>query len=61
MPIWTYQVQLPPAKFVFVDDHGGHGGRFAGSGGCVICGATIPALAAVLQCAVEANALVRIR
>jgi glucose-1-phosphate adenylyltransferase len=41
-PIWTYQEQLPPAKFVFDDD--GRRGMAVDSlvsGGCVISGATI--------------------
>ena len=40
-PIWTYQEQLPPAKFVFDDD--GRRGMAVDSmvsGGCVISGAT---------------------
>lgn len=41
-PIWTYQEQLPPAKFVF-DDEGRRGGAYDSlvSGGCVISGATL--------------------
>ncbi len=41
-PIWTYQQQLPPAKFVFDDD--GRRGLAVDSlvsGGCVISGATV--------------------
>jgi glucose-1-phosphate adenylyltransferase len=41
-PIWTYQEQLPPAKFVFDDD--GRRGLAVDSlvsGGCVISGATV--------------------
>jgi glucose-1-phosphate adenylyltransferase len=41
-PIWTYQEQLPPAKFVFDDD--GRRGMAVDSlvsGGCVISGATL--------------------
>jgi len=41
-PIWTYQEQLPPAKFVFDDD--GRRGMAVDSlvsGGCVISGATV--------------------
>jgi glucose-1-phosphate adenylyltransferase len=41
-PIWTYQEQLPPAKFVFNDD--GRRGMAVDSmvsGGCVISGATV--------------------
>ncbi|SPJ17629.1 glucose-1-phosphate adenylyltransferase [Burkholderiales bacterium] len=41
-PIWTYQEQLPPAKFVF-DDDGRRGTAIDSlvSGGCVISGATL--------------------
>ncbi len=41
-PIWTYQEQLPPAKFIFDDD--GRRGMAVDSmvsGGCIISGATI--------------------
>ncbi|OOZ42156.1 glucose-1-phosphate adenylyltransferase [Solemya pervernicosa gill symbiont] len=41
-PIWTYQEQLPPAKFVFDDD--GRRGMAVDSmvsGGCIISGATV--------------------
>ena len=41
-PIWTYQEQLPPAKFVFDDD--GRRGTAIDSlvaGGCIISGATV--------------------
>lgn len=41
-PIWTYQEQLPPAKFVFDDD--GRRGIAVDSmiaGGCIISGATV--------------------
>ncbi len=41
-PIWTYQEQLPPAKFVF-DDEGRRGQALDSmvSGGCIISGATV--------------------
>jgi glucose-1-phosphate adenylyltransferase len=41
-PIWTYQEQLPPAKFVF-DDHDRRGVAVNSmvSGGCVISGAQV--------------------
>jgi glucose-1-phosphate adenylyltransferase len=41
-PIWTYQEQLPPAKFVF-DDDGRRGIAIDSlvSGGCIVSGATI--------------------
>jgi glucose-1-phosphate adenylyltransferase len=41
-PIWTYQEQLPPAKFVFdEDDRRGMAVDSLVSGGCVISGATL--------------------
>jgi glucose-1-phosphate adenylyltransferase len=41
-PIWTYQEQLPPAKFVFDDDkRRGTAIDSLVSGGCVISGATV--------------------
>ncbi len=41
-PIWTYQEQLPPAKFVF-DDDGRRGQALDSlvSGGCIISGSTV--------------------
>lgn len=41
-PIWTYQAQLPPAKFVF-DDEGRRGEAIDSlvSGGCIISGSTV--------------------
>ncbi|HDO34371.1 MAG TPA: glucose-1-phosphate adenylyltransferase, partial [Chromatiales bacterium] len=41
-PIWTYQEQLPPAKFVFDDDdRRGMAVDTMVSGGCLISGATV--------------------
>ncbi len=41
-PIWTYQEQLPPAKFVFDDDsRRGHAVDSLVSGGCIISGAEV--------------------
>lgn len=41
-PIWTYQVQLPPAKFVFDDDdRRGMAVDSMVSGGCIISGAMV--------------------
>jgi len=41
-PIWTYQEQLPPAKFVFdEDDRRGVAVDSLVSGGCIISGATV--------------------
>ncbi len=41
-PIWTYQAQLPPAKFVFdSDDRRGEAVDSLVSGGCIISGSTV--------------------
>jgi len=41
-PIWTYQEQLPPAKFVFDDDaRRGTAVDSLVSGGCIISGAAV--------------------
>ena len=41
-PIWTYQEQMPPAKFVFDDDdRRGMALDSMVSGGCIISGATV--------------------
>ena len=41
-PIWTYQEQLPPAKFVFDDDERrGMAVDSLVSGGCIISGASV--------------------
>jgi glucose-1-phosphate adenylyltransferase len=41
-PIWTYQEQLPPAKFVFDDDQRrGMAVNSVVSGGCIISGSTV--------------------
>ncbi|MBC7983121.1 MAG: glucose-1-phosphate adenylyltransferase [Candidatus Obscuribacterales bacterium] len=41
-PIRTFQEQLPPAKFVFDDDHArGHAMDSLISGGCIVSGATV--------------------
>ena len=41
-PIWTYQAQLPPAKFVFDnDDRRGKAVDSLVSGGCIISGACL--------------------
>jgi glucose-1-phosphate adenylyltransferase len=41
-PIWTYQEQLPPAKFVFdEDDRRGTAIDSLVSGGCIVSGSTV--------------------
>ncbi len=58
-PIWTYQEQLPPAKFVFDDDeHRGMAVDSMVSGGCIISGATIRHSLLFSNVRVESHALV---
>ena len=53
-PIWTHQVQLPPAKFVFDDDvRRGVALQSMVSGGCVISGATVQRSVLFSSCEVE--------
>ncbi len=41
-PVWTYQEQLPPAKFIFdMDDRRGAAVDSMVSGGCIISGSTV--------------------
>lgn len=41
-PIWTHQVQVPPAKFVFDDpDRRGEAIQSMVSGGCVVSGSSV--------------------
>jgi glucose-1-phosphate adenylyltransferase len=41
-PIWTYQAQVPPAKFVFDDDgRRGHAVDSMVAGGCIVSGASV--------------------
>jgi len=41
-PIWTYQEQLPPAKFIYdQDDRLGMAVNSMVSGGCIVCGAVV--------------------
>jgi glucose-1-phosphate adenylyltransferase len=40
-PIWTYQEQLPPAKFVDADNRHGSASDSLVSGGCIVSGATV--------------------
>jgi len=58
-PIWTYQEQLPPAKFVFDEDNR-RGGAYASmvSGGCIISGATVRRSVLFSNVRVESHALV---
>jgi len=57
-PVWTYQEQLPPAKFVF-DDEGRRGMAVDSmvSGGCVISGATVRRSVLFSNVRVEEDAL----
>jgi len=59
-PIWTYQEQLPPAKFVFDDDdRRGMAVDSMVSGGCIISGAQV--CHSLLFSNVEVNAFSEIR
>ena len=56
-PIWTYQEQLPPAKFVFDDDERrGMALESMVSGGCIVSGATLRKSLMFSSVRVEANA-----
>ncbi len=59
-PIWTYQRQLPPAKFVFDDpDRRGMAVDSMVSGGCIISGATVRRSLLFSQCRVNSHAETR--
>ena len=59
-PIWTYQQQLPPAKFVFDDDdRRGVAVDSMVSGGCIVSGAHISR--SLLFSSVRVNSYARIR
>ncbi|MGH7097008.1 MAG: glucose-1-phosphate adenylyltransferase [Stellaceae bacterium] len=59
-PIWTYQQQLPPAKFVFDDpDRRGMAVDSMVSGGCIISGATVRRSLLFSQCRVNSHAETR--
>jgi len=59
-PIWTYQVQLPPAKFVF-DDEGRRGEAIDSlvSGGCIIAGAHVKRSVIFFATRIETCSLVK--
>ncbi len=59
-PIWTYQAQLPPAKFVF-DDEGCRGEAINSlvSGGCIIAGALVKNSVIFFATRIETHSLVR--
>ena len=58
-PIWTYQEQLPPAKFVFDDpDKRGFAVNSMVSGGCIIAGAELRRSVLFSNVFVETHALV---
>ncbi len=58
-PIWTYQEQLPPAKFVFDDeDRRGTAVDSMVSGGCIISGASVRHSLLFSNVTVEAHARV---
>ena len=56
-PIWTYQQQLPPAKFVFDDeDRRGMAVDSMVSGGCIISGATVRGSLLFSNCRINSHA-----
>jgi glucose-1-phosphate adenylyltransferase len=59
-PIWTYQVQLPPAKFVF-DDPGKRGEAINSlvSGGCIISGSHVEKSIIFYGTHIETGSLIR--
>ncbi len=58
-PIWTYQEQMPPAKFVFDDDdRRGMAVDSLVSGGCVISGATVRRSLLFTDVRIESRSLV---
>lgn len=59
-PIWTYQPQLPPAKFTF-DDEGRRGEAIDSmiAGGCIISGARIKRCVVSSDCRVHSYSLVK--
>jgi glucose-1-phosphate adenylyltransferase len=59
-PIWTYQAQLPPAKFVF-DDEGRRGVAIDSliSGGCIIAGAHVKRSVIFSASRIETGSLVK--
>ena len=59
-PIWTYQQQLPPAKFVFDDDdRRGMAVDSMVSGGCIISGAHVSRSLLFSNCRVNSHARTR--
>ena len=59
-PIWTYQQQFPPAKFVFDDeDRRGMAVDSMVSGGCIISGATVKRSLLFSNCRVNSYAQTR--
>ena len=59
-PIWTYQQQLPPAKFVFDnDDRRGMAVNSMVSGGCIVSGGTVRRSLMFSNCRVNSYAQTR--
>ena len=58
-PIWTHQLQVPPAKFVF-DRNGLRGAAVDSliSGGCIVSGAAVRRSVLSVKASVEAGSLV---
>lgn len=59
-PIWTYQQQMPPAKFVFDDDdRRGMAVDSMVSGGCIISGGTVRRSLLFPKCRINSHAQTR--
>ncbi len=59
-PIWTYQAQMPPAKFIF-DDEGRRGEAIDSlvSGGCIISGARLKRSVIGSGCRIHSYSLIK--
>ncbi|MDH5472290.1 MAG: glucose-1-phosphate adenylyltransferase [Gammaproteobacteria bacterium] len=59
-PIWTYQTQHPPAKFIFDDDHArGMAVDSLVSGGCIISGAKVKRSVIFFACNIQRGSTIK--
>lgn len=59
-PIWTYQTQHPPAKFIFDDDDvRGHAVDSLVSGGCILSGASVKRSVIFFATEIERGSVIR--
>ena len=59
-PIWTYQTQSPPAKFIFDDDETrGHAVDSLVSGGCILSGARVKRSVIFFGCELERGSSIK--